>query len=120
MNAEKLGPEPSKVDRQIRAVGADNLLDTVTTEIELETHNESKKEEEEITDISGIETCTEPEENKLNEDKAEIILDLIVGGPNIVKDKADKPEPKMPANSGDTCSRWSQEPTFKVLLKSVQ
>ena len=75
---------------------------TVIAGIEPETHNESKEEKEEITDISGIETSTEPDANKLNENKTEVIPDLSVGNPNIDTDDAGKPEPKPPANSRDT------------------
>ena len=64
MNDEKLGSQPSKVVWQIRRVDADDLPETVAAEIELETHNESKEEKKEITDISGTETNTESDANK--------------------------------------------------------
>ena len=43
VNDEKLGLEPSKVVRQIRTVGADDLLDTVIAGIEPETDDLKKK-----------------------------------------------------------------------------
>ena len=40
------------MDQHIIPVGADNLLETVRVEIELDTHNEPKKEEKKATEIS--------------------------------------------------------------------
>ena len=108
VNAKNPGAEPKTVDQHIVPVGADNLLETVTVEIELDTHNEPKKEEKKATDVSVPKTCTEPELNKMNDNQAESILDFEdtkpVGNSNIRPDEAGKPEPKATANSGDTSS----------------
>ena len=95
------------MDQHIIPVGADDLLETVRVEIELDTHNEPKKEEKKATEISVPKTCTEPELNKRNDNQTESILDSEdtkpVGDSNIRPDEADKLEPKATANSGDTC-----------------
>ena len=83
------------------------MLEIVIVGIEPETHNESKEEKEETTDISGTEISTESDANKLNENKTEVIPYHIVGGPNISTDDAAQPELKVTANSRDTA--WSNK-----------
>ena len=109
VNDEKLGSQPGNGVRQISTVDADDLLETVTAGIEPETDNDSKEEKKEIKDISGTKASTESNANKQNENKTEVILDQIVGIPNIDTDDAGKPEPKTPANSRDTIPppHWS-------------
>ena len=83
-----------KSDLANKAVAADNLPKRVIAGIQLEIDNETKEEEKEVKDISGIEISTEPNANKVKENKPEVILDQIVGIPNIDTDDAGKPEPK--------------------------
>ena len=107
------------MDLHIIPVGADDLLETVTAEIELDTHNEPKKEEKKATEISVPKTCTEPEPNKRIDNQAGSIIvsqdKNDVGDLNIVSDEADKLEPKATANSGDT--NWNFAELGKIETK---
>ena len=82
------------------------MLGIVIVGIEPETHNETKEEKEEITDISGTETSTESNANKLNDNQAESIIESEdtkpVGNSNIETDAVDKLGPNSAAKSGNT------------------
>ena len=74
----------------------------VAGEKEFETHDESKKEKKEITDKSGVEIGTGPN-NKISKEKPEVFPYHIVGITNINTETLDETEPKPPAISQDTC-----------------
>ena len=87
--------------RQIETVAADNLPKEVIAGTKPGIDNETKEEEKEVKDISGI-------EYKEKENKPKVIDDQIEGITNIDTDDAGNPKPKRPAESIDTqCSEFN-------------